>query len=181
MKNLAVPALMMLVFASCSENQKTEAGPIEVAPVVSVEQTEQEAPKETEIVEEVEVEAEKLVEPTSNAPKPAAKSKATPKPATVTPRQSDAGIGDGGAVTNNTTEPVAPAAEPEKKKGLNHTAKGAIVGAVAGGVTGAIINKKDPLKGAAIGTAVGAGVGAGSGLIVDKSVEKKKEKEAEKN
>src|SRR5689334_18369426 len=39
-----------------------------------------------------------------------------------------------------------------KKKGLNHTAKGAIVGAGAGAITGAIINHNDRVKGAAVGT-----------------------------
>jgi len=69
-------------------------------------------------------------------------------------------------------------ASPAKKKGLSHTAKGAIVGAGAGAITGAIINHDDRVKGAAIGTVLGAGIGAGTGLIVDKSVKKRKKKAA---
>ena len=69
-------------------------------------------------------------------------------------------------------------AQPAKKKGLSHTAKGAIVGAGAGAITGAIINHNDRVKGAAIGTVLGAGIGAGTGLIVDKSVKKKKKRAA---
>ncbi|MEO5682960.1 MAG: glycine zipper family protein [Chitinophagaceae bacterium] len=69
-------------------------------------------------------------------------------------------------------------AQPAKKKGWSHTAKGAVVGAGTGAVTGAIINHNDRAKGAVIGTLIGAGVGAGTGLIVDKSVQNKKKKAA---
>ncbi len=174
MKNLALPVVMLMVFASCSENQQTAIGPVEVVPVEATPPTETGATAdETEIVDE------ETAMPSAKAAVPAAsKATATAKPVAATPRETSTEIGDGGEVAGNTVEPNAPAAEEKKKKGLNHTAKGAIVGAVAGGVTGAVVNKKDPLKGAAIGTAVGAGVGAGTGLIVDKSSKKKKEKEA---
>lgn len=72
-------------------------------------------------------------------------------------------------------------AQPAKKKGWSHTAKGAVVGAGTGAVTGAIINHNDRAKGAVIGAVIGAGVGAGTGLIVDKSVKKKKTKAAAAN
>ncbi|HTL10391.1 MAG TPA: hypothetical protein VL307_19085 [Chitinophagaceae bacterium] len=71
--------------------------------------------------------------------------------------------------------------QPAKKKGLSHTAKGAIVGAGAGAITGAIINHDDRVKGAAIGTVLGAGIGAGTGAIVDKSVKKKRRKASSAN
>jgi len=81
-------------------------------------------------------------------------------------------------VTQTSGNMESTTSEPAKKKGLNHTAKGAIVGAGTGAITGAIINHNDRVKGAAIGTIIGAGIGAGTGLIVDKSVKKKKKKAA---
>ena len=87
-----------------------------------------------------------------------------------TTQTSEQGGGGGGESTAATTTPA-------KKKGLSHTAKGAIVGAGTGAITGAIVNKNDRVKGAAIGTIVGAGAGAGIGAIVDHS---KKKKEAAK-
>ena len=71
-------------------------------------------------------------------------------------------------VANNNVTPVA----ARKKKGWNHTAKGAVVGAGTGAITGAIINKKRA-QGALVGSLIGAGVGAGTGAIVDKSKKKK--------
>jgi len=79
-------------------------------------------------------------------------------------------------MTNSSSQPANAVAEPAKKKGWSHTAKGAVVGAGTGAVTGAIINSKNRGQGAVIGTLIGAGVGAGTGLIVDKSVKKKKKK-----
>ncbi|MCF2506084.1 YMGG-like glycine zipper-containing protein [Dyadobacter sp. CY107] len=64
----------------------------------------------------------------------------------------------------------APAA---RKKGWNHTAKGAVVGAGTGAITGAIVNKKRG-EGALVGSLIGAGVGAGTGAIVDHSKKKKR-------
>jgi outer membrane lipoprotein SlyB len=63
--------------------------------------------------------------------------------------------------------------EEKKKKGINNTAKGALIGAGAGAVGGAIINKKNPGKGAVIGGVVGAGAGAVTGVILDKNKKKK--------
>jgi Glycine zipper 2TM domain len=81
-------------------------------------------------------------------------------------------------VTQTSENMESTTSQPAKKKGLSHTAKGAIVGAGTGAITGAIINHDDRVKGAAIGTIIGAGIGAGTGLIVDKSVKKKKKKAA---
>lgn len=71
------------------------------------------------------------------------------------------------AVASNATAPAA------RKKGWNHTAKGAVVGAGTGAITGAIVNKKRG-EGALIGSLIGAGVGAGTGAIVDNSKKKKR-------
>lgn len=72
------------------------------------------------------------------------------------------------ANNNITATPVA----ARKKKGWNHTAKGAVVGAGTGAITGAIINKKHA-QGALVGSLIGAGIGAGTGAIVDHSKKKK--------
>lgn len=72
-------------------------------------------------------------------------------------------------VAANASAP-APAA---RKKGWNHTAKGAVVGAGTGAITGAIVNKKRG-EGALVGSLIGAGVGAGTGAIVDHSKKKKR-------
>ena len=76
-----------------------------------------------------------------------------------------AGTGDGAEGT-----------EEKKKKGINNTAKGAIIGAGAGAVGGAIINKKNPGKGAIIGGVIGAGAGAATGILLDKNKKKKEAK-----
>ena len=68
---------------------------------------------------------------------------------------------------NNSVAPVA-----AKKKGWNHTAKGAVVGAGTGAIAGAIINKHHA-KGALIGSLIGGGAGAGTGAIVDAAKKKK--------
>lgn len=65
------------------------------------------------------------------------------------------------------------AAPAKRKKGWNHTAKGAVVGAGTGAITGAIVNKKRG-EGALVGSLIGAGVGAGTGAIVDNSQKKKR-------
>lgn len=74
------------------------------------------------------------------------------------------------------SENSSPPSTPRKKKGLNHTAKGAIVGAGAGAITGAIVRKEDRAKGALIGSVIGAGVGAGTGAIVDAQKKKSERK-----
>jgi hypothetical protein len=73
------------------------------------------------------------------------------------------------ASTNN----VASAPVATRKKGWNHTAKGAVVGAGTGAVTGALINKKRG-EGALVGSLIGAGVGTATGAIVDNSQKKKR-------
>lgn len=70
------------------------------------------------------------------------------------------------------TKTQKPAPTP-KKKGMSHTAKGAIVGAASGAVIGAIANKKDRVGGGVVGGVVGAATGAGVGVIVDKKEKKK--------
>jgi hypothetical protein len=72
-------------------------------------------------------------------------------------------------VASNTTAPASAA----RKKGWNHTAKGAVVGAGTGAITGALVNKKRG-QGALVGTLIGAGVGAGTGALVDNSQKKKR-------
>lgn len=69
------------------------------------------------------------------------------------------------------TSTAAPA--ERRKKGWNHTAKGAVVGAGTGAITGALVNKKRG-EGALVGTLIGAGVGAGTGALVDNSQKKKR-------
>ena len=61
----------------------------------------------------------------------------------------------------------APAPAPQRK-GMSHTAKGAIVGAASGAVIGAVANKKNRLGGGVVGGVIGAATGAGVGAIVDK-------------
>lgn len=59
-------------------------------------------------------------------------------------------------------------ATPEKKKGLNNAAKGAIIGLGTGAAAGAIIGKENRGKGAVIGGVVGAIGGAVGGAVLDK-------------
>ncbi len=58
--------------------------------------------------------------------------------------------------------------QQQQRKGMSHTAKGAIVGAASGAVIGAVANKKDRLGGGVVGGVIGAATGAGVGAIVDK-------------
>ena len=64
---------------------------------------------------------------------------------------------------------TAPATtEPEKKKGMSNTAKGAIIGGVGGAVVGATVGKN------AKGAIIGGVVGAAAGTIIGRSKDKKK-------
>jgi len=65
------------------------------------------------------------------------------------------------------------AATPEKKKGLNNSAKGAIIGLGTGAAAGAIIGKENRGKGAIIGGVAGAIGGAVGGAILDHRKAKK--------
>ncbi len=65
------------------------------------------------------------------------------------------------------------ATTPEKKKGLNNAAKGAIIGLGTGAAAGAIIGKENRGKGAIIGGVIGAIGGAVGGAVIDKSKAKK--------
>lgn len=58
-------------------------------------------------------------------------------------------------------------AQPQKKKGISNTAKGALIGAGVGAVTGAAVSKERG-KGAIIGGLIGAGAGAVTGKVIDK-------------
>lgn len=83
---------------------------------------------------------------------------------------------------NQGTSPGAPAntstvaSTPEKKKGLNNAAKGAIIGLGTGAAAGAIIGKENRGKGAIIGGVAGAIGGAVGGAVLDN---RKKNKEIE--
>lgn len=81
------------------------------------------------------------------------------------------------SVANATVAPATGgtvATAPEKKKGLNNAAKGAIIGLGTGAAAGAVIGKDNRVKGAVIGGVVGA-VG---GAVLDK---RKQKKEAEQD
>ncbi|GAB2793146.1 hypothetical protein GCM10027275_42680 [Rhabdobacter roseus] len=54
----------------------------------------------------------------------------------------------------------------QQRKGMNNTAKGALIGAGVGAATGALVSKKRG-QGALIGGAVGAGGGAATGAVID--------------
>jgi hypothetical protein len=82
---------------------------------------------------------------------------------------------------NNSTVAATPgtnttANTPEKKKGLNNAAKGAIIGLGTGAAAGAIIGKENRGKGAVIGGVIGAIGGAVGGAVIDKNKQKKEAK-----
>jgi len=88
---------------------------------------------------------------------------------------------DNTRVTNSST--VTPASgtavtTPEKKKGLNNAAKGAIIGLGTGAAAGAIIGKDNRGKGAVVGGVIGAIGGAVGGAVIDK---RKAKKQAERD
>ncbi len=86
------------------------------------------------------------------------------------------------------TAPAAPAdhtsTEPEKKKGMSNTTKGALIGTGAGiatgAATGAAVNSKDRGKGAIIGGVVGGAVGSGVGYGIGAHKDKKEKDAQEK-
>lgn len=170
MKNLAVvPAfLSAVILISCSSNsQKAETLKTESVLLTDSSNTAKDADEETNKVAE-----HKDAAPAGHAEgvhekKGELQTVSTDKNSNATASSKSGTVESKPTATTPTTE--------TKKKGMSHTAKGAIVGGVAGAVTGAVINKKEPVKGAVIGTVVGAGVGAGTGIIVDKSVKKKQE------
>ncbi|GAB3432806.1 YMGG-like glycine zipper-containing protein [Niabella aquatica] len=67
-----------------------------------------------------------------------------------------------------------PAQQAPQRKGMSHTAKGAIVGAASGAVIGAIANKNNRVGGGVVGGVIGAATGAGVGAIVDKKEKQKR-------
>ncbi|SDD36733.1 YMGG-like glycine zipper-containing protein [Niabella drilacis] len=77
------------------------------------------------------------------------------------------GGGDGN-YESGSSGTVAQAPAPQKRKGMSHTAKGAIVGAASGAIIGAVANRKNRLGGGVVGGVIGAATGAGVGAIVDK-------------
>ncbi|MCF3107840.1 YMGG-like glycine zipper-containing protein [Niabella sp. CC-SYL272] len=76
--------------------------------------------------------------------------------------------GGGGDYNSGSSGTVAQAPEPQRRKGMSHTAKGAIVGAASGAIIGAVANRKNRLGGGVVGGVIGAATGAGVGAIVDK-------------
>lgn len=69
--------------------------------------------------------------------------------------------------THGTVTTTTQAQQPQKKKGISNTAKGALIGAGVGAVTGAAVSKEKG-KGAIIGGLIGAGAGAVTGRAIDK-------------
>lgn len=165
MKNLLLPGLAILIFASCTtKNQQQQTN---TSPEIAAQQALDSASAASVAVTDAEnIPIEEIKDPIDNS--------VTAQAATVNSTKKNVPAVTGGGEAKASSKSTSPGSTTTAKKGMSHTAKGAIVGAAAGGVTGAIINKKDPLKGAIIGTAVGAAAGAGTGLIVDKSVKKKK-------
>ena len=72
-----------------------------------------------------------------------------------------------GTSTTAPADNATVAATPEKKKGLNNAAKGAIIGLGTGAAAGAIIGKENRGKGAIIGGVAGAIGGAVGGAVID--------------
>jgi hypothetical protein len=77
-----------------------------------------------------------------------------------------AGSGNGTSSGTPTTIP-----QPEKKKGWNKAAQGAVIGGVTGAVGGAILSKKKGL-----GAVIGGVVGAAGGYIIGNGMDKKDNK-----
>lgn len=86
----------------------------------------------------------------------------------------EAGGGSAGGTTV-AADPTAPV--PEKKKGLNNAAKGAIIGLGTGAAAGAIIGKENRGKGAIIGGVAGAIGGAVGGAVLENAKQRKQPKE----
>lgn len=95
----------------------------------------------------------------------------TPQTTSNQPQTQTSGAGN--ATVAPSTNGTAATPAPEKKKGLNNSAKGAIIGLGTGAAAGAIIGKENRGKGAIIGGVVGAIGGAVGGAVLDKRKSKK--------
>lgn len=102
------------------------------------------------------------------APAPRASSSSRSTARSSSSRSSGTYRSGGNSSGSGNSGTVAQAPAPQRRKGMSHTAKGAIVGAASGAIIGAVANKKNRLGGGVVGGVIGAATGAGVGAIVDK-------------
>jgi len=130
---------IVLVMASCKDNNRLETGSTQVMPVSAAEYAEFKDWKQQQLQTTTTVSNTKAARPVV-VHKHYTVNKTTPAVATVQP----------------------------KKKGWSKAAKGAAIGAGTGAAAGAILVKNNRALGAVIGGVVGGGVGYGVGRSMDK-------------
>ena len=150
--------ISILLLASCT-GKKNEASSSQVPDTLGLAEF-QKWKLKNEI--KAELKAEQELEDVQSA------SRATSPAATHNASSGSAGSGNTYSSSTHTVSAGTSATPVPQKKGLSHTAKGAIVGAASGAVIGAVANKKNRVGGGAVGAVVGAATGAGVGIIVDK-------------
>jgi hypothetical protein len=132
---------IVLVMASCKDNNRLETGSTQVMPVSASEYAEFKDWKQQQQLQ------------TTTAT--VSGTKAAARPVVIKKYY-----------VNKSTPAVAPV--KAKKKGWSKAAKGAVIGAGTGAAAGAILVKNNRALGAVIGGVVGGGVGYGVGRSMDK-------------
>lgn len=122
---------------------------------------------EQELIDEKEAKSTYVAAPVVSAKKNSSGTRSTSSRSGKTYRSGGYNQGSAGTVAQPSQAP--------RKKGMSHTAKGAIVGAASGAVIGAVANKKDRVGGGVVGGVVGAATGAGIGILVDKKERKREQ------
>lgn len=156
---LIVAAVAVFIFSCTSRKKDSDTVAVPAQDTLGLAEY-QRWKMETEIRERIEAEKE-LEEKTTVAPvrKSSASSSSRSNRVYRSSGSGNASSGSGNAA-NQATVP--------QRRGMSHTAKGAIVGAASGAVIGAVANKNNRLGGGVVGGVIGAATGAGVGAIVDK-------------
>ena len=159
---------LIIVFASCKNNNETEPGNIQLL-------TDSSAYNNDISTDTSKVTQSEVIPKEAKVSHEAVSSKVTHKTAT---ENQPAPVSDTATVTTGNSGPAANAdttssegtveTPAAKKKGWSKAAQGAVIGGVGGAIGGAIISKK---KGT--GAAIGGAVGAAGGYIIGRQKDKK--------
>ncbi|MBO9595746.1 MAG: glycine zipper family protein [Niabella sp.] len=166
----AVIAIMILVVACRNTKKEDNAGAIPVQDTLGLAEYQKwkmENEVRNRLQQEQQLENAGAVAPAATSRSSASSSRSSSRSSSSRGTTYRSG-GNGGDYSSGSSGTVAQAPAPQRKKGMSHTAKGAIVGAASGAIIGAVANRKNRLGGGVVGGVIGAATGAGVGAIVDK-------------
>ena len=165
----------VIVMASCTNTKKDDGKAIQIPNQDTTGLAEYQRWKmEAEIREQIKNEkAAAIVPAVTNPKRPSATTKTSSSKSNIG-NNIYRSHGNGSSASSGSGTANSSVQQPQQqRKGMSHTAKGAIVGAASGAVIGAVANKNDRLGGGVVGGVIGAAAGAGIGAIVDKKERQK--------